>query len=131
MTDKPGSQPVPRAESLEKMRRERCLSWKPREHVVRIVDRKHREWLVYDATDDGRTPPRFLSGRHAPSCGSSGGTISADAIHPRRKGPRDGSHDDWQAVAETYRADQREEVMRSAGAAIQDIYDSRRGMGRR
>lgn len=31
----------------------------------------------------------------------------------------------------TYRVDQREDLTRSASAAIQDLYDSRRRMGRR
>jgi len=112
--------------------REFCRQWYPRGPFIRITDAKRREWLVYDADNQCAHRREFAFG-------------ARDAIvrifwredHVRLRYMRDDADHSTRADAivrqlrSTHRIDFPEQAIRSTGQAIQDLYDSRRGMGRR
>ncbi|HEY9229585.1 MAG TPA: hypothetical protein VIP11_23245 [Gemmatimonadaceae bacterium] len=118
--------------SFAESHREYCLQWRPREWYVTIVDSKKRDWLVYDATDDGLM--RQLLPLGSPRAGV---RFFWREDHVRMRRMRE--QVDWVTAIEvvrrqlrsTTRIDFPEQSFRSKADAIQDLYDSRRGMGRR
>jgi hypothetical protein len=131
MTAESTMKPRPRIESVEELRRARCLEWKPQEHFVRIIDSKQREWLVFDATNDGafRSGLPLASQRALVRLYWREDHVRMRYIHDERDRTRDLAMIRKQ-LRSTYRVDQREDVTRSPTTAIQDLYDSRGGMGR-
>jgi hypothetical protein len=124
----PLREPLP---SIAELHREYCQRWRPFEHFVSITDTKERTWLVYDARDCSSEPwpvpfgatrglvRWFWREDHVRRVFLSAENRSTDLDSVRRQ------------LRFTSRVDAREDVGRSIGTAIQDLYDSRRGMGRR
>jgi hypothetical protein len=112
--------------------REICRQWYPRGDFVRIVDSKRREWLVYDASD-------YCTHRSEFPFGSSRANVRIfwREDHVRAKRFRDEASLDttpdfvMRQLRYSERIDFPEHATRSTESAIQDLYDSRRGMGRR
>jgi hypothetical protein len=116
--------------SYSEIRREICLQWYPRDEFLRFVDSKKREWLVYDASGTAGflyhyplgSPRAFVRVfwredhvRETPLAedadrGSDTATIKRQLRYSRR-------------------VDFPEHAARSTGQAIQNLYDSRHGIG--
>jgi hypothetical protein len=112
--------------------RELCRHWHPRGEFLRVVDSKQREWLVYDASGTAG----FLY--HYP-LGSPRAFVRVfwreDHVREARLEDADSRITDLATVVRQLRYSRRvdfpDSATRSTSAAIQDLYDSRRGMGRR
>jgi hypothetical protein len=111
--------------------RELCLHWRPWGESLKIVDSKRRVWLIYDAdTTCGLRyeyplgSPRaivrvFWREDHVREWRLPEGARAADVPTVMRQ------------LRYSRRVDFPEHSMRSTTAAIQELYDSRRGIGRR
>ena len=119
-------------ESFTESRKQACRQWYPTGEFVKITDSKRRDWLVYDSQGlwsfrydrpfgDARANVRLfwfesmVRARYIDS--PEDHATCLDAVRRQLRG--------------TFRVDFPEQATRSPGAAIQDLYDSRRGMGRR
>jgi hypothetical protein len=113
------------------VQREICRRWYPTGEFLRIVDSKQREWLVYDANSTAGF-------RYEYALSSSQAIVR---VFWREDHVREWRFVDDLRAADpatlkrqlrySRRVDFPEHSTRSTGAAIQDLYDSRRGMGRR
>jgi hypothetical protein len=113
------------------MHRELSLKWRPTAEFLKIVDSKRREWLVYDANSTAGFryeyplgSPRaivrvFWRDDHVREWRLADDSRATDTATLKRQ------------LRYSRRVDFPEQTTRSTGAAIQDLYDSRRGMGRR
>jgi hypothetical protein len=112
--------------------RELCRHWHPRGEFLRIVDSKRREWLVCDASGTAGF-------RYEYPLGSPRAFVRVfwreDQVRAARLDDASMHSTDLTNVMRQLRYSRRvdfpEQATRSTSAAIQDLYDSRRGMGRR
>lgn len=112
--------------------REICLQWCPRGEFLRFIDSKKREWLVYDANGTAGFPYHYPPG--SPRAFVRVFWREDHVRETRLVEDADRATDTAtlkRQLRYSRRVDFPEHATRSAGQAIQDLYDSRRGMGRR
>jgi hypothetical protein len=117
--------------SYAEIHRDLCRNWYPSGKFSHIVDAKQREWLVYDANSTAGF-------RYEYPLGSSQAIVRVfwREDHVREWRLTDASRATDMATLKrqlrySRRVDFPEFGIRSPSAAVQDLYDSRRGTGRR